>query len=457
MSREPYVARPYQRIMSQFLLDTPRAQLIAEMGMGKTSGVLATIDMLKLAGSNFFPALVIAPKRVAAVVWPGELTKWGAFEDLSITKVLGDQGKRLNALKAKRTDLYVVNYDNVQWLTAQFGKSWPFKIVVADESTRLKGFRLRKGGVRAAALAQVAKLTGRWMNLTGFIAPNGLTDLWGQYWYLDFGRRLGLTYTAFLERFFFMNEYTHQVTLQPGAAAEIHAAIADITLALRTEDWLDVHKLNEVRVPTKLPAAALKQYEKMEAEYFVEIGPDGQIEAATAAARSAKLLQLASGSIYDASGKEHKVHDAKVEALQDIIDETGGEPLLVAYWWQFDAPRILKAFPHARVLESEQDIVDWNAGKIQMMLVHPASAGHGISLQHGGRNIALYTQIWDAELRAQVIERLGPARQAQSGYDRVVNVFSITAEGTIDGEVLERNVEKLTIEQALQRARARRS
>ena len=194
-----YEPRPWQKIGTQFLLDNPRGMLVADPGMGKTAMTLNALSLLMLGGSTFFPALILAPKRVAEVVWDGERDKWDTFKDISIIKVLGERDARRAALHRSVADCYVTNYDNAPWLVEQFaGKPWPFKTVIADESSRLKSFRLSKGGVRAAALSKIAKFTGRWWNLTGTPIPNGLQDLWGQFWFVDFGERLKRTYTAYL-------------------------------------------------------------------------------------------------------------------------------------------------------------------------------------------------------------------------------------------------------------------
>jgi SNF2 family DNA or RNA helicase len=448
----------HQRVGAKFLLDTPRAALWMPMGGGKTPTVLSVLDMLKIAGSNFFPALVIAPKRVAQVVWTGERDKWDAFQGLTITKILGERDDRLKALRRKTTDIYVINYDNVQWLVELFAaRSWPFKIVIGDESTKLKNFRLRGGGRRSTALSHIAKHTGRWINLTGTPITNGLTDLWGQTWFLDFGHRLGRTYTQFLNRWFQEDPYSRRVVTLPGADKEIHNALKDITLAFKLEDILpDVKEPLRVPVEVELPPGARKLYDRMEREFFIELmsTPEG-IEAPTAMAKSMKLLQLASGAIYDADRITHDVHDAKIEALQEIAENTD-ENLLVAYHFKFDIVRIRRAFPEARVLETERDIDDWNAGRIKMLLAHPLSAGHGIDLARGGRNIVFFTHTWDLELRQQIIERLGAARQVQIKSGLTVRIYDIIAKETLDVDVLERTTNKLTVQQALMLARSRR-
>ena len=452
--RQICVPRRHQHLGTSFLLDTPRSMLVADMGLGKTLMVLRALDLLKHAGSNYFPALVIAPLRVAQLVWSGELDKWDVLEGLTLTKILGKKDLRMDALRRPRSDIYVINYENIPWLVSQLRGRWPFKIVIADESTKLKNFRLVRGGMRAAALARVAKETGRWINLTGTPAPNGLTDLWGQYWFLDFGQRLHRTYTSFLQTWFEVNEYTHEVRAHREAEAEIHDAIKDITMVLRAEDWLGVQKPMFTRVPIELPGDARKLYTQMADKFFAELN-DTEIEAVNSASKSGKLLQLAAGAIYDADQTVHPVHEAKLDALEEVVEEAG-EPVLVAYWWKFDVARICKRFPQARLLETEQDVRDWNAGRVPLMLIHPASAGHGLNLQDGGRTLVFYSSWWDLELRQQVIERIGPARQLQAGYNRTVRIYDIVAQDTLDNDLLERLDSKISVQDALKLARARR-
>lgn len=449
--------KPHQVTGLKFLLDTPRANLWMPMGAGKSPTVLALLDLLQMAGSNFFPALVIAPKRVAQVVWTGEQERWDRFQGLKVARILGTADERLAALRGPRADVYCINYDNIQWLMKVLGdKPWPFKIVIADEATRLKNFRLMGGGgERANALSHIARHTGRWINLTGTPATNGLKDLWGQNWFVDFGERLGRSYTTFMNRWFIEEAYTHRIIPIGDAEAEIHEAMKDVALAFRLEECLpNVQEPFLVPVEVELPPDARKLYDTMEEEFFIELGADG-IEAMNVLVMRQKLLQMASGAIYDADHNVHEIHDVKLEALEEIAESTD-ESLLVAYHYKFDIPRIKRLFPKARVLESERDIADWNAGKIKMLLAHPQSAGHGINLARGGRNIVFFTHTFDLELRLQIIERLGPARQAQLESGLATRIFDITAKDTLDVEALAVLAGKLTVQQALILARSRR-
>lgn len=461
-----FVPHPHQRIGTQFLLDHKRGMLVADPGLGKTSMTLSAIDLLIMAGSNFFPALVLAPKRVADVVWTSEQRKWIEFAGLKVVRIEADdlayvyKGQRYAAKNGTISgiglaDIYVINYDLVERLVAEFGGvNWPFKIVIADESSKVKGFRLNKGGARATALSNIAKFTGRWWNLTGTPCSNGLQDLWGQMWFVDYGERLMRTYTDYFDTYFLRNEYTRKVTMQSGAEKVIHEAVADRMLVLRAEDWLDIAKPQVIPIEFDLPPAVRTLYDKMETEFFIEVGERG-IEAPTAAARSSKLLQIAAGSIYpEPNAPASWIHDARLEALDDVIEGAAG-PLLVSYWWKFDAPRIQKAYPHAIIYQGQKEEDLWNAGKAPLMLIHQQSS-YGVNLHLGGRDLAFYSYVWNAEHRQQMIERIGPTRQAQAGLKRVVRIWDISARDTLDMGVLDSNAGKISIEQALKRARARR-
>ncbi len=454
-----YNPRPYQHIGTQFMLDHPRCEIIAEPGMGKTGMTLSLLDLLKLVGSNFLPALIFAPKRVADVVWTAEARKWSTFKDLSVVQITGTEKRRLEILSAPRSDVYVCNYELAEWLVSLWPQEkWPFKVVVADECSRLKGFRLNKGTKRSTALAKISQFTGRWINLTGTPCPLGLQDLWGQYYFLDQGQRLKRSYTAFMEAYFIEDQYTRRITTQHGAEAMIHDAIKDITIVFRAEDWLDIQKPQELAVEFELPPAVRDQYRQMEKEFFLRL-PDAEIEAGTAAIKSSKLLQMCAGSIIDTETEEtHHVHDARLETLDDVLDQIEPEPLLVSYWWKSDPARILEHLKRrkiaARVYRGKQDELDWNARKYRVMLLHEQSA-FGLNLHEPCRDILHYSYFWNAELWQQMNERVGPARQAQAGKKAAVRVWYAAAKGTVDHDVVDSNFRKITVEQAFKRARAR--
>jgi hypothetical protein len=433
--------------------------LVADPGLGKTGTSLMALDLLKLVGSSFFPALVLAPKRVADVVWSGEKDKWSSFQHLNVVQITGTEQERKEILRRPVADIYIINYELVPWLVAQWPRErWPFRIVIADECSRLKGFRLNKGTVRSSALADIAQFTGRWWNLTGTPAPNGLQDLWAQMYFIDFGQRLKRSYTAFTEAYLMENRYTRKIVLQSGAAEAIQEAVKDVLVAYRAEDWLDITQPQLLPVEFEMPPDARAQYKRMEKEFFMEVD-DAQIEAGTAAIKSSKLLQICAGSIIDTETElAHAVHDGRLEALDDVLDQIEPEPLLVSYWWKSDPPRILEHLKRrkiaARAYGGRQDEKDWNARKFRVLLLQEQSA-FGLNLHEPCRDMMHYSYTYNAELWQQMVERVGPARQAQAGKKAAVRVWYALAKGTIDRDVVDSNFRKITVEQALKRARAR--
>jgi hypothetical protein len=282
--------------------------------------------------------------------------------------------------------------------------------------------------------------------------------LWGQVYFIDFGERLKRSYTAFSEAYLMENRYTRKIVLQSGAAEAIQEAVKDILIAYSAEDWLDITKPQELAVEFELPPAARAQYKRMEKEFFVEVD-DAQITAGTAAIKSSKLLQMCAGSVIDTETEQtHAVHDARLEALDDVLDQIEPEPLLVSYWWKSDPVRILEHLKKrkiaARVYRGKQDETDWNARKIRVMLLHEQSA-FGLNLHEPCRDIMHYTYIWNAELWTQMNERVGPARQAQAGKKAAVRIWYAVAKGAVDQDVVDSNFRKITVEQAFKRARAR--
>lgn len=451
--------REYQSEAAMFLVEKQRAMLVADPGLGKTGTSLLALDMLKLVGSNYFPALVLAPKRVADVVWAGEKDKWSSFQHLKVVQITGTEAERREILRQPTSDIYIINYELAPWLVSLWPQEkWPFKIVIADECSRLKGFRLNKGTVRSTALSDIAQFTGRWWNLTGTPAPNGLQDLWGQMYFIDFGERLKRSYTAFAEAYLMENRYTRKIVLQSGAAEAIQEAVKDVLVAYRAEDWLDITQPQLLPIEFELPPAVRAQYKRMEKEFFVEVD-DAQITAGTAMVKSSKLLQICAGSIIDTeTDLAHEIHDGRLEALDDVLDQIEPEPLLVSYWWRTDPPRILEHLKRrkiaARLYRGKQDETDWNSRKFRVMLLQEQSA-FGLNLHEPCRDILHYSYIWNAELWTQMIERVGAARQAQAGKKCVVRVWYAIAKGTVDHDVIDSNFRKITVEQALKRARAR--
>jgi SNF2 family DNA or RNA helicase len=444
----------YQREAMQHIYDMPRCALWMPMGGGKTVSTLTALDALDLY-DGVYPILVLAPKRVARSTWPEEVAKWHHLRHLRVSVVTGTPKQRQAALDTP-ADVYTTNYDNLVWLTETLGDAWPFKTVVADELTRLKSFRIRQGSKRAGALGRVAhsKVT-RFIGLTGTPGANGLKDLWGQTWFLDRGERLGRTFSAFQDRWFRTGYDGFSMSPMAHAQGEIEEALRDICL---TVSGLPVDEPIFNSIEVDLPPAARKLYEDMERDAFAEIAEHG-IEAVNPAVKMSKCLQMANGALYvDDSGAWEEIHDAKLEALESVVEEANGACVLVAYNFKSDLARLRKRFPQARVLDADpQTIVEWNAGKISLLLAHPASAGHGLNLADGGNILAFFGLDWSLELHMQIIERIGPMRQKQAGYDRPVFVHFIVARDTVDATVLERLRSKRSAQDVLLEAMKRKA
>lgn len=455
MNRIPYEPREYQRIMLDHILERPRSSLWVPMGFGKTVVVLTALDMLDLVEPGL--TLVVAPMRVARSVWPAEAAKWAHLRGVELSAVIGTEAERIVALKRKAS-IYTINYDNLPWLADYLGERWPFRKVVADEAVRLKGFRLLQGTKRARVLGRVAHSAVKWwVNLTGTPSPNGLKDLWGQMYFVDAGAALGRTYSAFKERWFRPSYDGYDIVPLPFAREQIEDRLRDTCLSLRIEDWFDVTKPITNTVFVDLPSKARALYRDMERRMFMEL--DGhKIEAFNAAAKSIKCLQVASGAAYiDAHATFWKeIHSEKLSALESIATEAAGESLLIVYQFKTELARILKAFPKARHIHSKQDEDDWNTGKIPMGVIHPKSGGEGLNLQDGGRTIVFFGHWWNLAEYQQIIGRIGPVRQMQSGHPRSVFVHHIVARDTVDEDVMLRRESKRDVQDILLAAMNRR-
>lgn len=432
-----FVPRPYQKRIIEFIVDHPKGMLWSGMGTGKTVSTLTALDPLLFMGMG--PALVVAPLRVAQSTWPDEVAKWKHLAHLKVSVVCGSVNARRRALE-EPADIYCTNFEQLPWLVEHFGKKWPFKIVVVDEATRLKGFRLRQGSQRAKALARVYSLIDRFIELTGTPAANGLIDLWGQAWFIDKGERLGKSMTEYETRFFRPvrtgNEaYMVKYVPVPGAEEQIKALLADVSLTVRAEDYFDIDEPIINNIYVDLPKDLMQKYKELERDLFASLG-ETTIEAANAQAALNKCLQFASGAVYVSRNEFEPVHNAKLDALQSVIEEANGASVLVVYQYRHEIARICERFPQARLFSKDPQMVrDWNAGKIPVLLIHPASGGHGLNLQDGGNILCFFSSGFNYEHYAQVIERIGPTRQAQSGHPRAVFVHRIIARGTADEAV----------------------
>ncbi|KMQ97349.1 dead-like helicase protein [Lasius niger] len=448
-----FVPRVMQQQMIGFGTRRDRFQLLAKPGTGKTVSMLMILDIMSRV-DDVFPALIVAPLRVANSVWDSEITKWVQFNGLRVSKILGTAPQRLAALNVP-ADIYTIHYGLLQWLRSTLGDKWPFRTVVCDESTRIAAHRCtyqrhrtsgkiffrEAGAVNAAALMSYARRTPYWANLTGSFTTNGLSRAWGQTYPIDFGRALGGSYSAFTDRWFRARPGTsrEQEVLEPlpWALDAVTEAVKPFSISIDPKNYFDIRELRIVDIPVTLPPAAMRQYRQLRDKSLLELSNEKVITAANAGPRIVKLMSVSCGHVYDEDGRPWHLHDAKLDALDELVNRLNGSPILVCYQFRPDRDAILKRFPFARTLpsrEADQKKTEdeWNSGQIPMLVVHPASCGHGLSLQHGGCDIVFYSTAINPELYEQVIERLGPMRQMQSGYDRVVSVYRLLSTGTHD-------------------------
>ena len=449
--------KPPQIPMVDWMAEHKRCALWAGMGIGKGSAALFVEDMMRIQGLITSPTLVLGPMRVARDTWPEELSKWDNFANLSIIPLVGTPKQRADRLKVK-ADIYTISYESVPWLVEHFLDKWPFRQVIADESDRLKGFRLRQGGQRAHALAQVTHtLVDRWVNLTGTPSPNGLKDLWGQTWYLDRGARLGASFNAFERRWFAREWNGFGIRPLPHADKEIHELLKDICLTVDPKDYYDLKEPIVTTIKVKLPPKARAIYKALEKDLFAEIEAHPDVEVFNAAALTNKLLQLSNGAVYTDYPNWAPIHDEKIEAIRSILAEAGGMPILLAYSFKSDLARIKAAFPSAVELSTSEGMHAFRSGNAPMGCAHPKSLGHGIDgLQDVCNIIVFMGHNWNLGETMQMIERVGPMRQLQAGKNRPCYIYNVVAEKTLDEDVLEAHANKRSVQDALLTAMKRR-
>lgn len=440
-----YEPKRHQRIAEQFCMTHSHAGLLLDMGLGKTVVTLTVLNRLMYEEFSLNRALVIAPKRVAEDTWSREAEKWDHLSGLRVVKVLGTAKQRTAAL-AQDGDVYVINRENVVWLVETLGARWPFDGIVIDELSSFKSSRSK----RWRALRRVIGAANYVYGLTGTPAPNGYIDLWPEMYLLDRGQRLGRTLGEFRNTYFnpgaHKGHIVYEWRLKPGAKARIDAKLSDLCLSMSKEDWLDLPERTYNTVPVALSPSARKLYEQFQKEKILPLlrGRDGLRLAGAgaedydsavigdmAATVSGKLLQMANGAVYDENGEVFHIHDAKLDALEEIADTNPGQPLLVFYTYKHDLDRIQARFPNAEKIKGSETISDWNTGKIPMLLCHPASAGHGLNLQAGGHIIVWFGLPWSLELYQQANDRLHRMGQKQG-----VIIHHIVALGTLDERVM---------------------
>lgn len=394
--------------------------------------------------------LVIAPLRVASDTWAREIEKWDHISHLTVSKILGTAKQRKAGLAAE-ADIYVINRENIPWLVEEVGRDWDFDTVVIDELSSFKNASSK----RFKALKRVRPLISRLIGLTGTPAPNGLMDLWSQVYLLDEGERLGKTIGGFRDRYFNAGKRNGHIVYEwkqkETAEEKIYEAISDIAVSMKAEDWLDMPPRIDRIYPITLESDQMALYEQLERDLLLPL-KGGEIVAQTAAVLSNKLLQMASGAVYDEDRGTQYIHDAKLDALEDIMESANGKPVMVFYNYKHSLDRIIKRFPKARILnkgeKGNKDIADWNNDKIQMFLLHPKSAGHGLNLQDSScTNVVWYDNVWSLEEDQQA-----NARVHRQGQKNTVVIHKLVAEGTMDEVVADAIIKKAASQEDLMQA-----
>ena len=422
----------YQKTAFKHCVDNTHSAIFLDMGLGKTLISLSLIDFLIYENLEINKVLVIAPKRVADHVWQAEIEKWPQLRHLRISKIIGTEKQRLAALRTP-ADVYTLGRDNVPWLTSQYGGSKiPFDMLIIDESSSFKNPK----ALRFKALRYVQPYFKRIVLLTGTPAPNTLIDIWAQIYLLDRGERLNKSITKFRELYFNPNQRNgaiiYNYKLKEQAERAIYDKINDICISMSAKDYLSLPERINNYIDIKFSEKLQKQYDDFEKEQVLEL-LNADITAINAAALSTKLLQFANGAIYDGDRNIHEVHDLKLKACEELIEAANGRPVLIAWTYRHDLTRLkehLKKYKPVE-LKGNETINDWNAGKIQVLLTHPASGGHGLNLQAGGSIIIWFGQTWSLELYQQLNARLD-----RQGQNKKVIINHLKTINTIDVEVL---------------------
>lgn len=412
----------YQEYAKTWIVEHSHCGLLLDMGLGKTLTTLAAIDEIENIFCEGNKILIIAPKKVADETWSAEMEKWG-FE-FTYSKVLGTTKKRVEALE-KEADIYIINRENVVWLVEHYKSKWPFTFVIIDELSSFKSSKSK----RFRALRKVRPKIKRFVGLTGTPAPNSLIDLWPQIYLMDGGKRLETSQTKFKDRYFRPDKQNGPIVyswaLRPNAEEEIYQKIDDICISMKAKDFLNLPPRTDNIVTIKL--SDMRAYKQFEKDLVLEL-EDQEVNASNSAVLANKLLQMANGAIYDDEKNVISIHDDKLEALEDTVEDSQGQPILVFYQYKHDLERLKKKFPQAEELTT---VDKWNSGKIPMLLCHPQSAGHGLNLQKGGHIIVWFGLTWSLEYYQQANARLD-----RQGQTEPVIIHHLVAEGTVDEKVL---------------------
>ncbi len=436
-----FIPHAYQQYAIQHIETHKEAALFLDMGLGKTVIALSAIWDLAFDFFEVSKVLVVAPLRVARDTWPAEIEKWEHLKYMTYSVVVGTEEERRQAL-LKKALVYIINRENVDWLVSKSGVPFRFDMVVIDELSSFKSHTSK----RFKSLLKVRPQVKRIVGLTGTPSGNGLMDLWAEFRLLDMGKRLGRYISHYREAFFEPDKRNQMMVFsykpRPGAAREIYQRIGDMTISMKSLDFLPMPKLimNEVRV--KLSQEEKKVYDNLRKKMALSI-EGTEIDAANAAALSGKLLQMANGAVYDDERNPIRIHDRKLDALEDLVEAANGKPVLIAYWFKHDLAR-MKERLSIREIRSSSDIIDWNAGRIPVAAIHPASAGHGLNLQAGGSVLIWFGLTWSLELYQQTNARLW-----RQGQKHTVIIEHIVTEGTIDEQVMRALQSKNKTQEAL--------
>lgn len=430
-----FIPHKYQLTAINHVINVPKCGLFLDMGLGKTVSTLTAIKELKYNRFQVNKVLIIAPKKVAEGTWSKEKDKWNHTKDFRVSLVLGSQQKRIKALSVN-ADLYIINRENIPWLVDYLRNDWYFDTVVIDESSSFKNSRSK----RFKALKMVLPKINRLIELTGTPSPNGVEDLWAQIYLLDQGTRLEKYITHFRAKYMEPNKRNRSqifdYKIKDGVYDSIINKISDICISMKSEDYLELPDLSYNEIPVILNDKARRDYDKMERDFVLELeGAEDEITAVNAAALSNKLLQISNGAVYDSTGIYTEVHDVKIEAFLELVERLQGKSLLVFYNFQHDRDRIKRALEKSdlvvKELKTTQDEDDWNAGKIDILLTHPASAAYGLNLQEGGNHVCWFGLSWNLEHYQQANKRLH-----RQGQKEKVIIHHLVTQGTRDEDVM---------------------
>lgn len=426
-----FIPHDYQEYSIKKIIENNQAGLFLDMGMGKTVSTLTAVSELMHNYFDVQKTLVIAPLRVAKYTWSEEVQKWDHLRYLKISKILGSKKQRLKALN-EPADIYIINRENVVWLVEHFEKRWPFDMVVIDE---LSSFKSNKSK-RFRALRKVRPFIKRIVGLTGTPTSNGLIDLWPQLYLLDRGERLGKTITGYRQRYFIpgrsdpSRHIVYEWIPKENAEEKIYEKIGDICVSMKSIDYLDLPDRVDHEIRFNLSPKSREKYERLERDLLLPF-KNGDIVADSAAVLSNKLLQMANGAVYDEHGQVRHIHNEKLDALEELIEQANGKPVLVFYNFKHDLERLQERFKEAVPLQTDEDYEKWNRGEIPILLMHPASAGHGLNMQRGGNIIIWYGLTWSLELYQQANARLH-----RQGQTQTVHIYHLIANDTIDERVM---------------------